>query len=159
MTALLLLADYPPGLSPPPLDGVRDAVTQLDLLMLSVAASLAVVAGGVWHKLGSRRRGAALAACGVVGWVVTLALAVAIEIERRDAVSRPALVVTVEATLRAGNGPNFPPRWPATLPPGFVCVEWHRRGGWFQVWVNDGTQGGLVGWLPEACVRATRSRD
>ena len=152
---LLLLAAYPPDLSPPPLDGVRDAVSPLDLLLVSVASALAVIAGGVWHILGSRRRGRAVAACGVAGWVVTLSLAVAIEVERREATARPRLVVTVEATLRAGNGPSFPPRWPTTLPPGVECVEWHRRGGWVQVWVNDGTPGGLVGWLPEACVLGT----
>ena len=161
-TTLLLLAVYPPGLSPPPLDGVGDAVTQLDLLMLSVASALAVVVGGVWRALGSRRRAWAVAACGVAGWAVTLAFAVAIEVERRGAARRPRLVVTAEAALRAGNGPNFPPRWPTALPPGVECVEWHRRGGWVQVWLNDGTTAGLVGWLPEACVagdaRATRIR-
>ena len=88
--------------------------------------------------------------------------AVAIEIERRDAEARPPVVVTIEATLRAGNGPNFPPRWPTRLPSGVEGVEWHRRGGWVQIWLNDGTPGGLVGWLPEACVTriagATRIR-
>ncbi len=158
-TEFLALADYPAGLSPPPLDGVRHAVSQLDLLLLSVAAALAFTAGGVWHKLGTRRRGAALAASGVAGWAVTLSLAVAIEVERRDAEARPPIVVTVEATLRAGNGPNYPPRWPTALPPGVECVEWHRRGGWVQVCLHDGTTGGLVGWLPEACVRGSRSRD
>lgn len=156
---LFLLAAYPPGLSPPPLDGVGDAVSPLDLLLLSASAALAVVAGGVWHKLGSRRRGVALALCGLAGWAVTSALAVAIEIERREGLARPPLVVVIEATLRAGNGPNFPPRLPVALPPGVGCVEWHRRGGWVQVRVNDGTPGGLVGWLPEACVRTGRSRD
>ena len=145
---------YPPGLTAPPLTGVRHAVSQLDLVLLSVASGLLVTAGGVWPKRGTARRGGGVAALGLAGWAITLALAFAIEIERRGEAARPALVVTAEAALRGGNGPNFPPRWPVPLPPGVEAVERHRRGGWVQVSLHDGTAGGLVGWLPEDCVTA-----
>lgn len=143
---------YPPGLAPPPLDGFRHTVSPLDLLVLSAASGLAVLTGGVAHKLGSTRSGWCLGSVGGVGWGVVLLLAVAIEVERRDAETRPALVVAEEATLRAGNGPNFPARSAGTLPPGVECALLHRRGGWVQVALHDGTPDGLVGWLPEGCV-------
>ena len=143
---------YPPGLAPPPLDGFRHTVPPLDLLLLSAASGLAVLAGGVAHKLGSVRSGWCFGSIGVVGWGFVLMLAVAIEVERRDAETRPALVVAEEATLRAGNGPNYPARSADTLVPGVECVLRSRRGGWVQVELHDGTPGGLVGWLPEGCV-------
>ena len=154
LAALRAEVAYPPGLSPPPLAGVRHAVSQLDLVLLSVASGLLVTAGGVLHKLGTVRRAWGMSVLGLAGWAVTLALAVAIEVERRGEVAKPALVVTAVATLRGGNGPNFPPRWPTPLPPGVEGVELHRRGGWVKVSLHDGTPGGLVGWLPEECVIA-----
>ena len=143
---------YPAGLAPPPLDGYRHTVSPLDLIVLSAASGLAVLTGGVAHKLGSARRGWCIGSIGVVGWGFVLMLAVAIEVERRDAGTRPALVVAEEATLRAGNGPNFPARSAGALVPGVECVLRSRRGGWVQVSLHDGTPDGLVGWLPEGCV-------
>ena len=143
---------YPTGLAPPSLGGVRHAVSPLDLLALSVASALAATAGAVGRKLGRRRGGWAAVAVGLVGWAATLALAVIVEVERRDERSRPPVVVATPATLRGGNGPNFPPRWPTALPPGVEGVALHRRGGWVQVVLNDGSPGGLVGWLPEGAV-------
>ena len=143
---------YPPGLAPPPFDGLRHTVSALDLVFLSVASGLAVFAGGVLPKLGFARRGYALVVTGLVGWAGVVLLAVAIEVERRDAEAKPALVVAEETTMRAGNGPNFPARLAGTLPPGVECVLLHRRGGWVQVGLHDGTPGGLVAWLPDGCV-------
>jgi len=142
----------PPGLAPPSLGGVRHAVSPLDLLALSVASALAATAGAVGRKLGRSRSGGAAVVAGLVGWAATLALAVIVEVERRDERSRPPVVVATPATLRGGNGPNFPPRWPTPLPPGVEGVALYRRGGWVQVVLNDGSPGGLVGWLPEGAV-------
>ncbi len=143
---------YPVGLAPAPLDGFRQTVSALDLLCLSAAAGLAVFAGGVHLNLGIARRGYALAVAGLVGWGGVALLAVAVEVERRADDAKPALVVAEQVTLRAGNGPNFPPRLAGPLPPGVECVLLHRRGGWVQVALYDGTPGGLVGWLPEGSV-------
>lgn len=143
---------YPPGLTPPRLGGVRHAVAPLDLLVLSIASAVTVTVGAVAHKLGRRRRGAAAVALGVVGWSLTLGLSVETERERRFDEARPAVVVAEPAMLRGGNGPNFPSRWPVPLPPGVEGVTLHRRGGWVQLRLDDGTPDGLIGWLPEACV-------
>lgn len=152
LAAARVAVAYPPGLEPPPLHEFRHTVSALDLLWLSAASALAVFAGGVLPKLGFVRRGYALAVTGLVGWAVVVLLAVAIEVERRDAEAKPALVVVEETALRAGNGPNYPARSAGTLPPGVECVLLHRRGGWVQVALQDGTPDGLVGWLPEGCV-------
>jgi hypothetical protein len=66
---------------------------------------------------------------------------------RRDA-AEPIVVVARDVPLRAGNGPEYPPRLDAPLPRGCEVRQLFERGGWVQV----ETGGGAVGWVPRDVV-------
>ncbi len=65
--------------------------------------------------------------------------------ERRDS-AEPIVVMARDVPLRAGNGPDYPPK--LEMPRGCEVRQLFDRGGWLQV----ETGGGTVGWVPADAV-------
>lgn len=135
-------------LRPNPPSGWRHRVSDWDVFRLAViAVSLAVV--GLARRLTARDGWAVpVAIIGGIGAVACLLVGWKLDAERAAESARPALVVTVETTLRKGNGFTHRPRIEANVPRGTEVTERTRRGGWVQVEVT----GGALGWLPESTV-------
>ncbi|OWK45656.1 SH3 domain-containing protein [Fimbriiglobus ruber] len=141
-------ADPAARVRPDPTTALCNRVTQTDLLVASVVASL-LLAVGLARRFTTRDEWAVpVAAVGVVGLALVAAVAWQIERERQRDRERTVLVVKADAVLRTGNGLSFPPRIDAPLPRGAEVRALGHRGGWVQVELP----GGAVGWVPEAAV-------
>lgn len=77
----------------------------------------------------------------LLGWVI-------LQHEQHELDREPtwAVVAKDRVTLREGNGTSFAPQIDESLPMGIEVRVRHRRGGWVQVELTDGTPG----WLPES---------
>lgn len=137
---------YPAAAPPEPLAEWRHRVAPLDLLALSLLASLLALGGVFRHTVRPGWPGRALIGLGLLVWAAVGVLFVTIHQEQRHSALHPVRVLQSPATLRTGNGASYPARLDRPLPPGFEVRVLHRRGGWVQVRLSPGT----VGWLPEA---------
>jgi hypothetical protein len=144
--------DYPPGIGPPPLDGVSDSVSPMALFLLSLVAGLLLVAGAVARSTGRPLFHLTLTSAACFVWAVLFVV-----FWLRQDESPPTVIVSKPSVLRTGDGDAFPPRLDLPLPPGVECVRLHRRGGWVQVGLAGLAADGVVGWLPEASVIDTAS--
>jgi tetratricopeptide (TPR) repeat protein len=68
--------------------------------------------------------------------------------ERAQDEATPVVVLARDATLRRGNGVEYPPRIDAPLPRGAEVRRLFERAGWWQVELANG----VVGWLPKSAV-------
>ncbi len=144
--------EYPPGVRPPPLNGIRDRVSPTTLFLLSLSAGLLLVAGAVARATGRPLLHLTLTTMACLIWAVLLIVVWLRQVERASPV-----IVSKSAILCTGDGDAFPPRLDLPLPPGVECVMLHSRGGWVQVGLAGPTADGVVGWLPEASVIDTAS--
>jgi hypothetical protein len=136
------LVGYPPGTRPAPPSGLRHTVSDADVFRFAMLCGV-VLAVGLAARLTTQPRWAGKAiVVGAVGFL--LALGVFLN-SRLTPAARP-LIVATPTVVRGGNGPSYPPRLDAALPPGAEVDELLTRGGWVQVRLANG----VIGWMPEA---------
>jgi tetratricopeptide (TPR) repeat protein len=107
---------------------------------------LACVSGTRWWMI---RRGWQLKAmvCAAIGALVCAAGIAWAELDRREDVAHPIVVVARDqVSLRKGNGHRYPPADDKPLNRGVEAHSLRMRGGWLQIELADGK----VGWIPGA---------
>lgn len=133
--------------SPEPWAGTRRFARQWGVLTVLALVSLACASLARWWVIGEQRwvigSTVVFAAAGLVtfGWLID-------HFGRRAAARVPVAVVAKAATLRTGDGFEFPARRESPLPAGVEAVVRFERKNWLQVELADGT----LGWLPRTAV-------
>jgi hypothetical protein len=140
---------------PDPVASLRNRVAPTDLLVVTAVCSLLLTVGLARRFTTEDSWSTPVAAAGLVGLLLALAMGIVIDQQNRAEREHPVLVVTADTVLRTGNGFSFPARADAPLPRGAEVRELGRRGGWVQVELP----GGAVGWLPETSMVGAAGRE